>query len=84
MLVLSNGSESSRNTLQPRVAAAQQRNGDAQHSARTAWPYSHGGAFGTHGYIDKQRDLVGVYLVQGGPVEGKYAFIRMAAAAVIE
>jgi len=46
--------------------------------------YGHGGAFGTHGYIDKQRDLVGVYLVQGGPVEGKYAFIRMAAAAVIE
>lgn len=50
-------------------------------SAGTA---GHGGAFGTHGWIDKQKELVGVYLVQGGPVDGKYAFMRLAGAAVVE
>jgi CubicO group peptidase (beta-lactamase class C family) len=50
-------------------------------SAGTA---GHGGAFGTHGWIDKQKELVGVYLVQGGPVDGKYAFMRLAGAAVVD
>lgn len=44
----------------------------------------HGGAFGTHGYIDKERDLVGVFLIQrvGGDQDEKLAFMRLAAAAV--
>lgn len=46
--------------------------------------FGHGGAFGTHGWVDKEKELVGVYLVQGGPVDGKYAFMRMAGAAVAE
>jgi CubicO group peptidase (beta-lactamase class C family) len=49
--------------------------------------FGHGGAFGTHGWIDKAKDLVGVFLVQhsGGAVtSAKYAFMTMAAAAVIE
>jgi len=48
--------------------------------------YGHGGAFGTHGWVDRARQAVGVYLVQGGPgvTEGKYAFMRMANAALNE
>jgi len=48
--------------------------------------FGHGGAFGTHGWIDKEKELVGVYLVQGGAgaADGKYAFMRMASAAVID
>jgi CubicO group peptidase (beta-lactamase class C family) len=50
--------------------------------------YGHGGAFGTHGWIDRQHDIVGVYLVQGsgitGPTDAKYAFMRMATAAISE
>ena len=46
--------------------------------------YGHGGAFGTHGWVDRARDAVGVYLVQGGPGvnDGKYAFMRMANSAL--
>jgi CubicO group peptidase (beta-lactamase class C family) len=50
--------------------------------------YGHGGAFGTHGWVDRARDAVGVYLVQGsgggGPTEAKLAFMRMANAALNE
>ncbi len=48
--------------------------------------YGHGGAFGTHGWVDRARNAVGVYLVQGGPGvnDGKYAFMRMANAALNE
>ncbi|MBM3740934.1 MAG: beta-lactamase family protein [Acidobacteria bacterium] len=48
--------------------------------------YGHGGAFGTHGWIDRKRGLTGVYLVQGGPgaTDAKYAFMRMATASVVE
>jgi CubicO group peptidase (beta-lactamase class C family) len=48
--------------------------------------YGHGGAFGTHGWVDRARQAVGVYLVQGGPGvnDGKYAFMRMANAALNE
>ncbi|MFN7921451.1 MAG: serine hydrolase domain-containing protein [Bryobacteraceae bacterium] len=48
--------------------------------------YGHGGAFGTHGWIDRKQDMVGVYLVQGGAgnTDAKYAFMRMANAAVVE
>ncbi len=46
--------------------------------------YGHGGAFGTHGWIDPKKDLVGVFLVQnsGGGDSAKYAFMAMANAAV--
>lgn len=47
--------------------------------------YMHGGAFGTHGWIDPKKDLVGVYLVQnsnGGGDSPKYAFMAMANSAV--
>ncbi len=47
--------------------------------------YGHGGAFGTHGWIDPKKDLVGVYLVQhsgGGGEPPKWVFMAMANAAV--
>lgn len=46
--------------------------------------YGHGGAFGTHGWIDPKKDLVGVFLVQqasSGADSAKYAFMAMANAA---
>ncbi len=48
--------------------------------------FGHGGAFGTHGWVDKARQAVGVYLVQGGAgaTDAKYAFMRMANAALID
>ena len=49
--------------------------------------YGHGGAFGTQGWIDPQKDLVGVFLIQrsggGGPDETN-AFKALAAAAIAE
>jgi CubicO group peptidase (beta-lactamase class C family) len=47
--------------------------------------FGHGGAFGTHGFVDKRKKLVGVFLVQssGGPaVDAKYAFMAMSEAAI--
>jgi len=47
--------------------------------------YGHGGAFGTHGWVDPKRELVGVFLVQRpGANEEKAAFQSMAAAAIAE
>jgi len=48
--------------------------------------YGHGGAFGTHGWVDRQKNMVGVYLVQMTAVDatGKYAFMQMANAAVVD
>ncbi len=45
--------------------------------------FGHGGAFGTHGWIDPKKQLVGVFLVQGGAgnAEAKANFIAMASAA---
>jgi CubicO group peptidase (beta-lactamase class C family) len=46
--------------------------------------YGHGGAFGTHGWIDKKKGIVGVFMIQGGDTTAsKYAFMRMAAAALL-
>ena len=49
--------------------------------------FGHGGAFGTQGWIDPKKDLVGVFLIQrsGGadPSESK-AFMNMAAAAIVK
>ncbi len=46
--------------------------------------YMHGGAFGTHGWIDPKKDLVGVYMVQrsNGGDAARDAFMAMANAAV--
>lgn len=50
--------------------------------------FGHGGAFGTHGWIDRQKDLVGVFLIQSGgggdATAIKYAFMQMAAAALTD
>jgi len=46
--------------------------------------FGHGGAFGTHGWVDRKNNLVGVFIVQGGAgtADAKYAFMRMANAAI--
>src|SRR5712692_2068027 len=48
--------------------------------------FGHGGAFGTHGWVDPKKDLIGVFLVQGGAGnnDAKHAFIMMANAAISE
>lgn len=52
----------------------------------SAGTFGHGGAFGTHGWVDRKKDMVGVYLVQMTAIDatGKYAFMQMANAALIE
>lgn len=54
-------------------------------SATMLWSigsFGHGGAFGTHGWIDPAKKLVGVFMVQGGSAAGdaKANFIAMASA----
>ena len=46
--------------------------------------FGHGGAFGTHGWVDRKKQAVGVFLVQGGAGVGdaKGAFMRIASSAV--
>ncbi|MBL8293230.1 MAG: serine hydrolase, partial [Bryobacterales bacterium] len=46
--------------------------------------FGHGGAFGTHGWVDRKRQAVGVFLVQGGAGvnDAKGAFMRMANSAL--
>jgi CubicO group peptidase (beta-lactamase class C family) len=49
--------------------------------------YGHGGAFGTEGWVDAKKDLVGVFLIQrdsGGGTEESDAFKAMAASAIID
>ncbi len=49
--------------------------------------FGHGGAFGTEGWIDPKKDLVGVFLIQrnsGGDGEEANVFKTLAAAAIIE
>lgn len=48
--------------------------------------FGHGGAFGTHGWVDRKKDMVGVYLIQMTGIDpgAKYGFMQMANAAVIE
>jgi CubicO group peptidase (beta-lactamase class C family) len=50
--------------------------------------YGHGGAWGTYGWVDPKKDLVGVFLIQssGGP-DGAFArnaFMTMAASAIVD
>lgn len=47
--------------------------------------YGHGGAFGTYGWVDPKKDLVGVFLVQQPDIATeRNAFMAMAAAAIVE
>jgi CubicO group peptidase (beta-lactamase class C family) len=46
--------------------------------------FGHGGAFGTHGWIDRQKDLVGVFLVQRGSNDVKNAYFQLVGAAVTD
>jgi len=47
--------------------------------------YGHGGAFGTYGWVDPKKDLVGVFLVQQPDVPTeRSAFMAMAASAISE
>jgi len=49
--------------------------------------YGHGGAFGTEGWVDAKKDLVGVFLIQrssGGSSEEGDTFKTLAAAAIID
>ena len=52
----------------------------------SAGTFGHGGAFNTHGWIDKKKDLIGIFLIQNaiGTGDVKYAFMGMANAAVID
>ena len=44
--------------------------------------YGHGGAFGTYGWVDPAKHLVGVFLTQGGTADARNAFVAMAGASV--
>ena len=49
--------------------------------------YGHGGAFGTQGWVDPKRDLIGVFMIgvsSGGGADERNAFMSMAAAAITE
>src|SRR5262249_14783909 len=46
--------------------------------------YGHAGGFGTYGWIDLKKELVGVFLIaRPGPSDERSAFMVMAAAAII-
>jgi CubicO group peptidase (beta-lactamase class C family) len=48
--------------------------------------FGHGGAFGTHGWVDPAKDLVGVYLIQHTGFSGnaKQVFMSLAGGSVLE
>jgi CubicO group peptidase (beta-lactamase class C family) len=49
--------------------------------------YGHGGAFGTHGWVDPAKDMVNVFLIGqagGSPSNSKAVFMSLAGAAVLE
>jgi CubicO group peptidase (beta-lactamase class C family) len=50
--------------------------------------FGHGGAFATHGWVDRKKDLVGVFLIQtsggSGGDAAKTAFMTMAGSAIAE
>lgn len=57
-------------------------------SLRSIGSFGHGGAYGTHGWVDPKRQLVGVFLIQSdGGTGGAMArdnFMSIAAAAVLD
>ena len=52
----------------------------------SAGTFGHGGAFGTHGWVDRKKDMVGVFLIlmTGLDAGAKFGFMQMANAAVID
>ena len=47
--------------------------------------YGHAGGFGTYGWIDPKKGLVGIFLIaRPGPSDERDAFVAMATAAVTE
>ncbi len=49
--------------------------------------FMHGGAFGTHGWVDRKKDIVGVFMIQrtgGGGAGERDAFLSMANTAVVD
>ena len=48
--------------------------------------FGHGGALGTHGWVDPKKDMVGVFLIQMTGIDpgAKYGFMQMANAAVVD
>jgi CubicO group peptidase (beta-lactamase class C family) len=54
---------------------------------RSLGAYGHGGAFGTYGWVDAKRRIVGVFLVQstgGGSPYARDAFLTMTNASVVD
>jgi CubicO group peptidase (beta-lactamase class C family) len=51
-------------------------------SLQSIGTFGHGGAFGTYGWVDPAKQLVGVFLTQGGTGEARNAFVAMAGASV--
>ncbi|MBI4876215.1 MAG: beta-lactamase family protein, partial [Acidobacteria bacterium] len=49
-------------------------------SLQSVGTYGHGGAFGTYGWVDPAKQLVGVFLTQGGTSDARNAFVAMASA----
>jgi CubicO group peptidase (beta-lactamase class C family) len=49
--------------------------------------YSHGGAWGTYGWVDPHKDLAGVFMIQrvpGGARDERHAFQQIAASSVVD
>lgn len=48
--------------------------------------YKHGGAFGTHGWVDPKKDLIGVFLIQttNDDKRARDAFMQIAGSAVVD
>lgn len=53
-------------------------------SLQSIGTYAHSGSFGTYGWVDPPKDLIGIYMSQriGGGHEERNAFLAMAAAAI--
>jgi CubicO group peptidase (beta-lactamase class C family) len=49
--------------------------------------FGHGGAFGTYGWVDPKKDMIGVFMIQiagAGRSDIRDAFLEMAAASIVE
>jgi CubicO group peptidase (beta-lactamase class C family) len=67
------------------LAWAVVRTADGELPLTSIGTYGHGGAFGTYGWVDPKKDLVGVFLVQQPEVSTeRNAFMAMAASAITE
>lgn len=53
-------------------------------SLKSVGTYGHIGAFGTAGWVDPHRDLIGLLLLQGGGSDERNTFMAMAEAAVTD